>query len=249
MASRQPEILCNICGQTFAPESIISAALVRDPVADLIRQACPAWTEESHVCMGDLNRFRGDYVEQTLKEERGELSHLEQQVVASLREHELLAQDLNEEYDRQITFGERLADKVASFGGSWSFILIFGALLTSWIVLNTLPIMFRSFDPFPFIFLNLILSCLAAIQAPVIMMSQNRQQAKDRLRSEHDFRVNLKAELEIRHLHSKLDLLLTHQWQRLLEIQQLQTDLLKEIAAGRNGVGHAPHNAPAGGRS
>src|SRR5205823_2265166 len=102
-------------------------------------------------------------------------------------------------------------------------------MLVVWIVINSLAVLMRPFDPFPYILLNLILSCLAAIQAPIIMMSQNRLEARDRLRAEHDYRVNLKAELEIRHLHWKMDQLLTHQWRRLLEIQQIQTDLMEEL--------------------
>ena len=181
--------------------------------------------------MADLNRFRGAYVQAALKEERGELSELEKEVVQSIREHEILARDINSQFDRDLTFGERIADKVATFGGSWKFILSFSGIIFLWILFNTVLYFSRPFDPFPFILLNLVLSCLAAFQAPVIMMSQNRQESKDRLRSEHDFRVNLKAELEIRQLNTKLDLLMTHQWQRLLEIQQLQTDLMQELAS------------------
>lgn len=214
---------------------MISAAIVRAPVAELIAKSHPDWNENSHICLIDLNRFRSDYIEHTLKSQRGELSTLEQEVISSLREHDILAENLNEEFNQKITFGEHIADQVAKFGGSWTFIVMFTCVLLTWIVLNSIPLLFKSFDPFPFIFLNLVLSCLAAIQAPIIMMSQNRLQARDSLRAEHDFRINLKAELEIRHLHSKLDLLLTHQWQRLLEIQQLQTDLLEEIAS-RQGV-------------
>ncbi|MEZ6148432.1 MAG: DUF1003 domain-containing protein, partial [Planctomycetaceae bacterium] len=206
------------------------AMFVRRPVFELIAKDHPNWNERSQICATDLNRYRSEYIEDTLEQERGELSELERRVVESLREHELLSANVNQEFDQQITLGERVADHVASFGGSWTFILLFTAVLTIWVAINSVAVMFRPFDPYPYILLNLVLSCLAAIQAPVIMMSQNRQEAKDRLRSEHDYRVNLKAELEIRHLHSKLDLLLTHQWQRLLEIQQLQTDLLGEIA-------------------
>src|SRR2546425_9205595 len=124
-------------------------------------------------------------------------------------------------------FGEWVADQVAEFGGSWEFIISFGVFLLLWIVLNA-ALLRQPFDPYPYILLNLILSGLAALQAPIIMMSQNRQEAKDRLRAEHDYRVNLKAELEIRHLIAKLDQLVSHQWQRLLEIQRLQLELLQE---------------------
>jgi uncharacterized membrane protein len=157
------------------------------------------------------------------------LSALEEQVVKSLKEHELLSSDVNAEFDRKLTFGERLADRVADYGGSWCFIGIFMGILIVWIVINSVVLIQRPFDPYPFILLNLVLSCIAAIQAPVIMMSQNRQEAKDRLMSEYDFRVNLKAEPEIRHLHEKIDHLLVNQWHRLFEIQEIQTELMEEL--------------------
>ncbi len=118
---------------------------------------------------------------------------------------------------------------MAVFGGSWSFILCFGAVLLVWIAVNSIAVLRQPFDPYPYILLNLVLSCLAAMQAPIIMMSQNRQEAKDRMRAEHDYQVNLKAELEIRHLTWKMDQLLNHQWQRLLEIQKIQTELMEEL--------------------
>jgi len=140
----------------------------------------------------------------------------------------LIATNINVEFERQLTLGERIADKVAEFGGSWVFISTFAAVLVGWIGINSASLLAQPFDPYPYILLNLVLSCLAAVQAPVIMMSQNRQEAKDRLRGEHDYRVNLKAEIEIRHIIVKLDQLVTHQWQRLLEIQRLQLELLEE---------------------
>jgi uncharacterized membrane protein len=168
-------------------------------------------------------------VEDVLEASHGELTALEEDVVESLKEHEILTRDVNAEFERVLTLGERIADRVADVGGSWVFIGTFFAVLVVWITVNSHLLVHRPFDPYPFILLNLVLSCLAAIQAPVIMMSQNRQEAKDRLRSEHDYRINLKAELEIRHLNSKMDQLLTHQWQRLLEIQRIQTQLMDEI--------------------
>jgi uncharacterized membrane protein len=165
-----------------------------------------------------------------LTQEKGELTQLEHDVLVSLKEHETISENLNQTFDKDFTYGERLADNVARFGGSWRFILLFAFVLVIWITVNSIGLLSKPFDVYPYILLNLVLSCLAAIQAPLIMMSQNRLEAKDRLRAENDYRVNLKAELEIRHLHAKLDLLLTHQWQRLLEIQQVQTDLLEELS-------------------
>jgi uncharacterized membrane protein len=126
-----------------------------------------------------------------------------------------------------------LSDQIASFGGSWRFIILFGVILVLWIILNAALLLNRGFDPYPFILLNLILSCLAAMQAPIIMMSQNRAELRDRLRSENDYKINLKAELEIRHLHEKIDHLLRRQYNRLFEIQQIQIELLEEIGRKR----------------
>jgi uncharacterized membrane protein len=162
-------------------------------------------------------------------EEKGELSGLEESVLRSLKDHDLMATDVHEDFEDRLTLGQRMADRIATFGGSWTFLLSFFGFLLIWIGINSYVLLMRPFDPFPFILLNLILSCLAAIQAPVIMMSQNRQEAKDRVRAEHDYQINLKAELEIRHLHEKMDHLLVQQWERLVEIQQVQIELLEQM--------------------
>lgn len=206
------------------------ARLVRSSIDELIRADNSAWTDESYICLDDLNVFRSRFVENVLAEERGELSNLEEDVIRSLKEQEIIAENTNKEIAAKTSIGDRLSDKIASFGGSWTFLILFGAGMSVWILFNSAVTSGSPIDPFPFILLNLVLSCLAAVQAPVIMMSQNRQEAKDRVRAENDYRVNLKAELEIRQLHSKLDMLLTHQWQRLLEIQQIQTELIQQIA-------------------
>jgi len=164
-----------------------------------------------------------------LESEKGELTHLEQEVLKSLREHELLSTNVDAEFEQEWTLGERLADRIAGFGGSWTFLIFFGVFIALWIGMNSLVLFLRPVDPYPFILLNLLLSCLAAIQAPIIMMSQNRQEAKDRIRSQHDYQVNLKAELEIRHLNEKIDHLLSRQWERLVQIQEVQIELLSEI--------------------
>lgn len=224
---------CSVCGKPFSMSELTPGRFMRPLVAERIVAEHPDWNVDSYICHNDLNHYRSLYVQNVLEQERGELTTLEKDVIDSLRDHDILTQNLNEVADETFTFGERLADRVASFGGSWTFILLFGGVLTLWVTINSIAALGVRFDVYPFIFLNLVLSCLAAIQAPVIMMSQNRQGTKDRLRAENDYRVNLKAELEIRHLHSKMDLLLTHQWQRLLEIQQVQTDLLEEIGNKR----------------
>src|SRR5207248_5663226 len=142
------------------------------------------------------------------------------------------------------TFGQRLADKIATFGGSWTFIIIFGAILLIWIALNSFLLLYRTgpFDPYPYILLNLFLSMLAALQAPVIMMSQNRQAAKDRMDAAHDYEVNLKAELEILALHEKLDALREQQWSELIFMQQEQIKLLTQLLRERGITVNNPSN-------
>jgi len=221
---------CPVCQQQKPVRDAVHGDAVHPPVAELIARSSPSWTREQSLCLPCLNRFRTEYVADALEAQKGELSALEADVLKSLAEHEILSRDTGAQYDAQLTTGERIADKVAEFGGSWRFILIFAAVLVGWIALNSIVFLRPPFDPFPYILLNLVLSCLAAIQAPIIMMSQNRQEARDRLHAEHDYQVNLKAELEIRQLHWKVDQLIQHQWQRLLEIQKIQTDLIEELA-------------------
>jgi len=224
----KPPAVCRLCGKS--EPQMLPAALVRPPIVEEIKKQYPDWKPDGYICHSDLNRFRYEYIQGLLESEKGELSSLDQEVLESLKRHETLASNVDDEYEKAFTLGERMADRLADFGGSWAFIAIFGAVLLGWIFLNSAVLVTRPFDPYPFIFLNLILSCLAAIQAPVIMMSQNRQEAKDRLRSQHDYQINLKAELEIRHLHEKLDHLLSHQWERLVAIQQVQLDVLSELS-------------------
>jgi uncharacterized membrane protein len=227
---KQETVLCQICKEQKKISEVLSAEIIREPIVERIKAAHPDWSSKGFICISDLNHFRAEYVQDVIKKDKGDLSALEEQVVKSLREQELLSENINVEYDRQRTLGERMADKLADFGGSWRFIGIFCGLLFLWVIMNSALIIWKPFDPYPFIFLNLILSCLAAIQAPVILMSQNRQEARDRLQAEYDYRINLKAELEIRHLHEKIDHLLMNQWQRLLEIQQIQMELMEELA-------------------
>jgi len=223
------KIQCQICKQEKSPREMMPAEFVRAPVADIIRKYHPDWSGNGYICLSDLNQFRTKYIAEMIEQEKGELTKLEEDVLRGMREHELTAKNINAEFETLLTFGERLADKVASFGGSWTFIIIFAVFFLFWMAANSLVLLWRPFDPYPFILLNLVLSCMAAIQAPIIMMSQNRQEAKDRMRAEHDYRINLKAELEVRQLSDKLDHLITHQWQRLLEIQQIQIEIMEAV--------------------
>lgn len=221
---------CPICGQQKPQDEAVNRELIYGPVEDIILRKRPEWSAHGLICADCLNHFRTEYVEDVLELQKGELSTLEQEVLESLREHEVLAKNINLEFEQQLTLGERLADKVAEFGGSWGFIITFLTVMGVWIAFNVGFLLSGPFDPYPFILLNLVLSCIAALQAPIIMMSQNRQASKDRLHAEHDYQVNLKAELEIRHLNGKMDLLMTRQWQRLLEIQRIQLDTMQDFA-------------------
>jgi uncharacterized membrane protein len=221
---------CQVCKQEKTMDEVLYGDLVRPSIVETIRKRYPDWSDSGYICLNDLNDFRAEYIEDVLEEDKGELSLLETEVLRSMAEQDLLSRDINAAFEEQLTFGQRMADRVAEFGGSWNFILCFAAVMLLWIGLNTMALFWRPFDPYPFILLNLVLSCLAAVQAPIIMMSQNRQEAKDRLRGEQDYRVNLKAELEIHHLNEKLDHLIVHQWERLVKIQQIQMELIKELA-------------------
>jgi uncharacterized membrane protein len=231
MPRKQPEtVICQICKKQKKMSEVIPAELVSEPVVEEIKKSYPNWSSSGFICSDDLDEFRAKYVKNVISSEKGELSDLEKQVMESIKDEEILAENVNLEYEKALTLGQRLADGLSDFAGSWRFIIGFFFILIIWIVINVLVLVSKAFDPYPFILLNLVLSCLAAIQAPIILMSQNRQEQKDRLRAESDYRTNLKAELEIRHLHEKLDHLIRTQWQRLLEIQEVQTDLMEELS-------------------
>jgi uncharacterized membrane protein len=164
-----------------------------------------------------------------------EAGESEQRVIERLTKRLHISRNTNQEFEETLTLGQRLADRIAIFGGSWTFIIIFLSLLLTWIVFNTVVLAWfsKSFDPYPYIFLNLILSMLAALQAPVIMMSQNRYAAKDRVAAAHDYEVNLKSELEILALHHKIDTLREQQWAELVAMQQEQIQLLTKLLETR----------------
>src|SRR6266513_1717697 len=226
-------VVCQICNKTKSPHGGMVAELIRPSLLEFAKKEKPDLESKGFICFDDLGEFRKEYVKEVLQDEIGELSALDQEVIESLEQHEILSSDISKQFETKLTFGERLSDRIASFGGSWRFISLFGGVLFAWLILNGILLLNHGFDPYPFILLNLILSCLAAIQAPIIMMRQNRSEARDRLRAENDYKVNLKAELEIRHLHEKIDHLLRRQYNRLFEIQQIQIELLEEIGRKR----------------
>ena len=220
---------CSVCQKDFKSTEMINAGIIREGIYKLIQKDILTWNELSEICRDDLHLYQNKYIHSILESEKGELTTLEQQVLQTMKEHELISINSDTTLDHEWSRGERIADKIATFGGSWMFMGYFALFLIIWIGVNATVIFWKPVDPYPFILLNLLLSCLAAIQAPIIMMSQNRQEAKDRLRSQYDYQVNLKAELEIRQLHEKMDHLLSHQWERLAQIQEIQIDLLEEL--------------------
>lgn len=198
------------------------AAFIRE------RSGAARLAPEGRVCSQCLARGRVEYVLERLAADRGVLNALEADVARKAADHSSIAVQLEQEFSRGSTQGQLLADAVASVGGSWPFVLGFLVLLGIWMAANTL-LKGHGFDPYPFIFLNLLLSCVAALQAPIIMMSQNRSAARDRMQADQDFRINLKAEIEVAALHEKVDHLLHAQWESLIEVQEMQIDLLQEL--------------------
>src|SRR5437773_3124480 len=177
-------LVCQVCKKSKSPHSGMIAELIRPSLLEFIKKKVPDLDNKAFICFEDLGEFRKDYVKEVLEDEIGELSALDQEVIESLQQHEILSEDISKQFEKKLTFGERLSDHIASFGGSWRFIILFGAVLFGWIILNAIFLLNRGFDPYPFILLNLILSCLAAIQSPIIMMSQNRAESRVRLRAD-----------------------------------------------------------------
>src|SRR4030043_396087 len=178
-----------------------------------------------------MNQKLDEISEKHFRTKYEQLGEREKKVAHHLAERTHIARNVAQDFSEKLTFGQKLADKVAAFGGSWTFITIFAVVLVIWVLLNSFVLITyrESFDPYPYILLNLFLSMLAAIQAPIILMSQNRQADKDRLSAEHDHEVNLKSELEIMALHEKIDLLREKQWSELISMQQEQLKLLTQL--------------------
>lgn len=202
---------------------------LREGIFNLIKADYPGFGNDDYISLDELNKYRRIYLTSLILKEKGELAILDGDVMYAIKNNSILSENIQDEMEATLTAGQKLADKIAKFGGSWTFIITFFTFILAWMSINIWILATRPFDPFPFILLNLVLSCLAAIQAPIIMMSQNRQEQKDRQRGEHDYKINLKAELEIKLLSEKIDHLLVHQNKILLEIQEIQTDYLEDL--------------------
>jgi uncharacterized membrane protein len=202
---------------------------VREGIFNLIKSEYTGFNEDCFISLDELNHYRRQYLSSLITQETGEIDILDKDVMEAIRNNSVLSENIEEVIEGKLTIAQKLADKIATFGGSWTFIIIFFVFILAWMGINIWILVTKSFDPFPFILLNLILSCLAAIQAPIIMMSQNRKEQKDRLRGENDYKINLKAELEIKLLSEKIDHMIVHQNKKLLEIQEIQTDYLEDL--------------------
>lgn len=228
--SDMQQVTSAVSGKPLSRSNAVMGHLIRPNILAEIQKEYPKFSGDSYISLQELNHFRSRCMANLMRQESGVLNEMENKVMAMLGSDLSLTASLREEEKEDpLTLGQLMADKIARFGGSWLFIISFFFFLMLWIITNAWILIQKPFDPYPFILLNLILSCLAAIQAPLIMMSQNRQEEKDRQRSKKDYMINLKAELELRLLHEKMDHLLVHQQATLLEIQQIQMDMLNDI--------------------
>ncbi|PWB25786.1 DUF1003 domain-containing protein [Flavobacterium sp. HTF] len=223
-----PTFKSAISNLSFPANQKISGKSIHNPILGLITEDHPDFCDTDFIAIEELNKYRQKYIATYLSTEIGALSDLEKSVIESLKEDKSIV-TIAEDEDENRNFGQKIADKVADFGGSWTFIISFLLFIIVWIGSNVWILVNKGFDPYPFILLNLILSCIAALQAPVIMMSQNRQEEKDRNRAKKDYMINLKSELEIRMIHDKIDHLIMHQQQELIEIQKVQIEMMNDI--------------------
>ena len=229
-------VLCQISKKEVSQRDAVRVETIRQSLMQELEKQYPSLDPAGYVSIAELNKVRSKQIKEMLESDEGQLSQLDSEVLKSIESDAILSRDLSEEGEDELTLGERIADNIAEFGGSWKFIIIFLSFIVIWISGNIFILLNKGFDPYPFILLNLILSCIAALQAPVIMMSQNRMETKDRKRAENDYKINLKAELEIRHLHEKMDHLILKQMQHLNDIQKIQLDLLEEISERKGKV-------------
>jgi len=221
--------ISDLSKKEFPVSEKIAAKTVRHSILNLIQKENPQFSHDSFLSRSELDVYREKSISEYLIKETGELSELEKTVLNSVTGNTTLTDKIDGEDSKELTIGQKIADKVASFGGSWTFIISFLVFIIIWISINVFWFLNKGYDPYPFILLNLILSCIAALQAPVIMMSQNRQEEKDRARARKDYMINLKSELEIRTLHEKIDHFIMDQQQELLEIQKVQLDIMNDI--------------------
>ena len=231
--NKHAKVCCSICGNEKNIEEVIDVSKVGKSIADNIKKEFPELHSSGFVCTSCLNSYRREHITDSLQVEEGALSALDEELVGSIKDKKMQATEIYKKIDKESTKGDRIADIAAEFGGSWWFILIFSIIFIGWIIMNSVIFINRRFDPYPFSLLNLVLSCLAAIQAPIIMMSQNRQEVKDRKRSENEYQINLRAELKIQSVNEKLNYL-SDLLAKLMETQQIQSEMITEFIEKQN---------------
>ncbi len=235
MAARPPaskatgKLPCSLCQTHVDRRKLVSPQKMENQILELIKHERPEWDATRGVCRECVEQYRAKKFLGYLEAEYRKISDMEEALVTKVARRGRVSRLVDQEFEAQMTFGQRVADRVALFGGSWPFIFLFGAVLIGWMTVNSVVLATHPFDPYPYILLNLGLSALAALQAPVIMMSQNRQAQKDRMQAQQDYEINLMAEFEIRDLHDKLDALRYKQWHELWHMQQRQLELLEHL--------------------
>ena len=228
--ANQAVFISALSDNSFPENEKVSIQSIRPSILQLLKKEHPNLSEQDYISIRELNEYREKYISYYLTKQLGELTELEKTVLETLAQKTTLTSKVDAEEEMVITRGQQLADAVARFGGSWTFIVMFFVFIGCWIFINAVMLRNRKpIDPYPFILLNLLLSCVAALQAPLIMMSQRRLEEKDRERAKKDYMINLKSELEIRILHEKIDHLIVHQQQQLLEIQKVQIEMMNDI--------------------
>jgi len=196
---------CFICKKKFESSQLFPVQLLSNPFFETLSEEESNISRDDLICHKDMGIYRAKYMEKIVRRRKNIITEKEQSVIESFKERNVLSENIEDLYEEKASFSGRIADQFASFVGSWSFIISFITFLATWVILNSLILVSNPLDRYPYILLNLLLSTIAALQAPLIMMSQNRQEAKDRIRAEHEYKINLKAELEIRHLNAKID--------------------------------------------
>lgn len=214
-----------ISNKQYPESEKVLGSVISPSISEVIKNDFEDFNDNSCISFSEFAQYKQKYLQSYLVKEMSDITQLEKEVIDSISNKSIITEKESDN-DNKISFAQRLSDKVASFGGSWKFIILFGIVLSAWIVFNTVSLIKYRFDPYPFILMNLILSCIAAMQAPIIMMSQNRQEEKDRQRAKQDYMINLKSELEIRLLHEKIDHLIIDQQEELIKYQQQQIDKL-----------------------
>jgi uncharacterized membrane protein len=229
MAVKQHQVICKISGKIISDDKASQGFTIRDELFDIIQRKCPDFTTEDWISEDELDKIKLQRIKEIIAQDKGYVGEIEAKIIDAVSHHDFMSRDFTEEEEESLTFGQKLADIVAEFGGSWKFIISFSGFIFLWIILNSFVLLSNAFDPHPFILLNLILSCVAALQAPVIMMSQNRAEEKDRKRAINDFKVGLKTEIEIRILDEKINHIINNQISHLHETLDVQNEMIAKI--------------------